>query len=630
MAEWAIFDGQLAIERPHAREIPSADDVFRSVLEGERRWPDLEPGAGGAAAFLIFSRYPAVPFLVLGSDAGRPRLEFVARLPHGGTASLDSAQIRAGHFLAAGTWFPLDPEAAATCHGLATDAGVPDGGELTSLRQILNLKKLGVSALLEDRLSLDAAVVAGLVPQPEGAPERVHATLYPYQTDGWRWLRFVSAEGIGGLLADEMGLGKTLQVISLLSDPGTATATPALIVAPGSLLENWCRELRRFAPDLTVLKHHGPDRTGSPARLDPFDVVVTSYETVVRDSAMMGMRSWAVVILDEAQNIRNPDATRTKAVKRLPRKSGIAVTGTPLENRLLDVWSLIDFVCPGYLGSESEFTGRFVDHADGASALEPIISPLILRRKVSEVALDLPSRIDIPQIVELDPDAAQQYEDLRHSIFTEYGRAASLVALTKLRMFCAHPDLVLDAGSVLDYVKLQRLDELAEEIFATGEKLLVFTSYTQMADVIAARLTRRFGVFSATLDGRLPIDARQPLLDRFAAVTGGGVLVLNPRAGGSGLNITAANHVLHYNPEWNPALEDQASARSHRRGQTRPVTIHRLLVAGTVEEVISERLQRKRELAENAIVGVEGEAEDLADIVDALARSPLTNRAQTK
>jgi SNF2 family DNA or RNA helicase len=623
MATWVIHEGQLILEGAGPRRQPTADEIYRSVIEGEQCWPDVAPGKSGAAVELRFSRYPAVPRIVLSGEAGRAHITFEARLPDGRAVQLAAGALAAGHLVSHESWFPLDPETSSAVLDLAKRAGAATGGYVLSLKSALVLKKQRASGLVDDRLKLDPADVVRAVVSPNDRPVRVSGTLYPYQTDGWRWLRFVTSEGIGGVLADEMGLGKTLQIIALLADPGSATIRPALIVAPGSILENWCRELRRFAPDLKVIKHHGAYRTGSPSGLDGYDVVVSSYETVVRDGAMMEMREWPTVVLDEAQNIRNPAATRTRALKRLRRNTGIAVTGTPLENCLLDVWSIIDFVSPGYLGTETQFAEQYVASPHGAATLEPIISPLILRRRVSEVARDLPPRIDIPQVLELDEGAAQQYEQLRQSIYAESGRSASLVALTKLRMFCAHPDLVFGPGSAPNYVKLRRLEELAEEIFSGSEKLLVFTSYIEMADVIATSLAERFGVFAETLDGRRDIEDRQPLIDRFSAVEGGAVLILNPRAGGTGLNIAAANHVVHYNPEWNPAVEDQASARSHRRGQTRPVTIHQLLVSGTVEEVIADRLRRKRALAADAIVGVGGDTEDMGDIVAALDRSPL-------
>lgn len=619
MGEWIVLDGRLTL---NGRDTPpTADDIFRSVIEGECHWNDVPPGRSGAASKLAFSRYPAVPVLVLDTIDGHPFLLFEARLPRGGRRSIPPAALIDGHFIDGDTWYPLDPESTHQARELAADCELSNGGRISSLRSILTLKQGLQSGPIDDRLVLDAGLAAHLAPDAEGAPRRIIANLYPYQLQGWRWLRFVIGEGVGGLLADEMGLGKTLQVISVIADPGIAPSCPALIVAPGSVLENWCREISRFAPSLSILKHQGAARTGSPLALDGYDVVVTSYDTIVRDGAMMNLRDWSLVVLDEAQNIRNPEAQRTRAVKRLRRRVGLAVTGTPFENRLLDIWSLMDFVRPGYLGSQYEFSKRFLDSPKAAEQLETVISPLILRRRIEDVAQDLPERIDIPQILELDQSAAKQYETLRASVLAEYSRAASLVALTKLRMFCTDPQLV---GAYSDnFVKLQRLDELLAEIFDSDEKVLVFTSYTEMADKIVSRVRGLFSVSAETLDGRRPISDRQGLIDQFTATTGSGALVLNPRAGGTGLNITAANHVIHYNPEWNPATEDQASARAHRRGQTRSVTVHQLLIAGTVEEVIAERVQRKRDLSNAAVVGVEGTSEDLKDIVAALDRSPV-------
>lgn len=372
-----------------------------------------------------------------------------------------------------------------------------------------------------------------------------------------------------------------------------------------------------------ILKHHGVNRTGRAQQLAGFDVVVTSYDTVVRDGGMFGMIEWPVVVLDEAQYIKNPGAIRTRAVKALHRGTGIAVTGTPLENRLSDLWSLMDFAIPGHLGTLGEFQATYEDSVDAAARLEELISPVMLRRLVRDVANDLPERIDIPQAVELTADEAHAYDRIRSAIFAEHGQAATLVSLTKLRMFCAHPSLAEGAAHLAEFSKLERLRDILEEIIASAQKVIIFTSYTEMADMIARFVADQWGVFSATLDGRLPIDDRQPLIDRFSGVGGAAVLILNPKAGGAGLNITAANHVIHYNLEWNPAVEDQASARSHRRGQTLPVTVHRLYCAGTVEEIVNDRSMRKRELSGAAIVGVTGKDEDYADILRALQRSPI-------
>nr|CAD6597011.1 ATP-dependent helicase [Pseudorhizobium flavum] len=533
--------------------------------------------------------------------------------------------------MAEGIWYPIEPAASAEILQLVESTGA-SLGEAASLKAFLAIRKAGAAgASIDDHTAGRAISPLAFAPSGDELPAGVQATLYPYQISGWRWLKFLLTEGVGGLLADEMGLGKTLQIISALSDSGGAPLRPALIIAPGSLLENWRREISKFAPHLKVLKHHGALRTGRPSELKDHDVVVTSYDNAVRDNSLLNMILWKVIVLDEAQFIRNPDAQRTKAVKRLQREAGLAVTGTPVENRLLDLWSIVDFVLPGYLGDAKSFGSEYADDVDGAAKLEPLVSPLMLRRRVADVAQDLPSRIDIPQLVELDELEIAQYDAERERIHAEYGAAATLVALTSLRRFCAHPDLMSGNAATADpmsFSKFRRMDEIVEEIFARGEKVIIFTSFTAMADMIARHTKNRFGTFAGVIDGRLAIDDRQPLIDRFSAVQGGAALVLNPKAGGAGLNITAANHVIHYNPEWNPALEDQASARAHRRGQQLPVTVHRLLVADTVEDVVNERLTRKRAISGTAVVGLEGREDDYGDIVAALMRSPSkgTNR----
>jgi SNF2 family DNA or RNA helicase len=499
-------------------------------------------------------------------------------------------------------------------------------GPARSLKAFLAARRAAADGgLVEDRIGDKSIPPLVFAPAADDVPAGISVPLYCYQLSGWRWLKFLLSEGIGGLLADEMGLGKTLQIISALSDSGGESLSPALIIAPGSILENWRRELAKFAPHLKVLKHHGPLRTGRPAELEGYDAVITSYDGAVRDNSLLNMIHWAVVILDEAQFIRNPQAQRTKAVKRLRRTAGLAVTGTPVENRLLDLWSIMDFVLPGHLGDSKFFEAHFTDDVDSAARLEPLVSPLMLRRRITEVAQDLPARIDIPQVLELEEDEAVAYDAIREAILAKYGAAAPLVALTSLRRFCAHPSLMDErsiAADPLAFSKFRRLDEIMEEILAQNEKVIIFTSFTAMSDMIARHIETRFGAFAGTIDGRVAIDDRQPLIDYFSAIKGGAALVLNPKAGGSGLNITAANHVIHYNPEWNPALEDQASARAHRRGQVLPVTVHRLLVADTVEDVVDNRLTRKRALSGAAVIGIEGGDDDYGDIVAALSRSP--------
>lgn len=610
--------------------LPVADEIYGALVERDPGTRNLPTSAADVRA----SRYPLAPALTISDsdDSGSPKYAISGSV-RGIRLDLDPADLERGHVVADGVWYPIDASGAAEVLELLQSAGI-DLGAARSLRSFLALRKAATAgAAVEDHMAGLPISPLAFAPPADDVPAGVDATLYSYQLAGWRWLKFLLAEGVGGLLADEMGLGKTLQIISALSDTGAGRLSPALIIAPGSLLENWRREIGKFAPHLKVLKHHGPERTGRPADLHGFDAVITSYDSVVRDNSLLNMIEWAVVILDEAQFIRNPQAQRTKSVKHLRRRAGLAVTGTPIENRLLDLWSIMDFVLPDHLGDQKAFEAQFADDVDGAAMLEPLVSPLMLRRRVADVAQDLPPRIDIPQILELDDSEAAAYDAIRERIAAEYGAAATLVALTSLRRFCAHPSLMdgsSHAADPMSFSKFRRLDELIEEIFARNEKVIIFTSFTAMADMIARHVERRFGAFAGVIDGRLPIDDRQPMIDRFSEVRGGAALILNPKAGGAGLNITAANHVIHYNPEWNPALEDQASARAYRRGQELPVTVHRLLVADTVEDVVDERLSRKRALSSTAVIGVEGAEDDYGDVVAALSRSPAKMAGGTK
>ena len=334
------------------------------------------------------------------------------------------------------------------------------------------------------------------------------------------------------------------------------------------------------------------------------------------------------MVLDEAQAIKNPDAKRTRTIKSIKRQAAIAVTGTPVENRLTDLWSIADFLLPDRLGTLFDFQRAFPETRDGATALEPRVTPFILRRRVAEVATDLPPRIDIPQAIELDDKSVLAYERIRATA-DPAARGSALAVLQKLRLFCTHPWLADESRDVTDPKlcsnKLVRVNQILEEVFGWGEKVLLFSSFHEMSDLLARTINMTFGVPVNQIDGRTPVPERQALVDRFSETQGAAALVLNPRAAGTGLNIVAANHVIHYNLEWNPAIEDQASARAFRRGQTRPVTVHRLFYSGTVEEFIDSRSTSKRDLARTSIVGSDGSDLDATDLIRALSVSPASN-----
>lgn len=456
-------------------------------------------------------------------------------------------------------------------------------------------------------------------------PKGLDAKLYSYQKIGYLWMKYMLSENEGCILGDEMGLGKTLQVITLMQDYHNSSKQPMLVVAPVSLLQNWKRECEKFAPELNVLIHHGSKRTGRYKELEKYDVVVISYNTAVSDTALLSMISWQLVVLDEAQNIKNPSSERTKYVKKIPRESCIAVSGTPFENHVTDIWSLVDFVKPGLLGTQAEYTNYISDDIDGADKIEPLLSPLMIRRLVLDVAKDLPEKVIIPQPIVMSDIEIIKYEEYREDAKGQSDNIG-LGVLQKLRMYCTHPQICDEEIGKDPYscsVKYQRMCEILEEIIDRNEKVILFTSYQKMFDILENDIPSRFGIPVMKINGSTPVEDRQSIVDEFNNYDGSVLLALNPRAAGTGLNITAANHVIHYNLEWNPALEDQASARAYRRGQDKTVFVYRLYYQDTVEQIVNDRIERKREIAATAIVGTDGKFENREDIISALNISPI-------
>jgi SNF2 family DNA or RNA helicase len=526
-----------------------------------------------------------------------------------------------------GCWFFIDEDVVAKTVEVLAGKGMSVTGRI-NIGQLIWLRGKDRLPIPFADLTVDTDAPGSNFPKLGDLGLRPGTELFGYQEIGVSFLAAVARESLGCILADEMGLGKTLQIISLLSIEKAAARGPNLIVCPATLLENWRREIAAFAPHLLTLVHAGPTRTGNHAVFASYDVVVTSYETAVRDEPLLSSASWNVLALDEAQNIKNPDAQRTSAVKGLPRRVSLAVTGTPVENKLTDLWSIADFALPGLLGSRKDFEAAYDDSHEDASRLAPVVAPILLRRRVADVAKDLPERIDIPQVISMTRQMALLYEQIRKEIADTYGTSATIVALGKMRQFCAHPRLlgISWEDPAAGMPKYQRLIEILGEIFERGQKALVFSSFTGMADILMEDIPKRFpSAWAGFIDGRVPVADRQNLVDRFSEHKGFGFLALNPKAAGVGLNITAANHVIHYNPEWNPAVEDQASARAHRRKQILPVTVHHLFFADSVEEVVVERVNLKRMIAGGAVVGHKG-VSDASDIARALKISPLANQ----
>lgn len=441
-------------------------------------------------------------------------------------------------------------------------------------------------------------------------------TLFPYQARGVHWMRETINHTGGLILADEMGLGKTLQIISLLLLEPTQPDAPALIVCPTSLIANWTREFARFASGFSVMVHQGPERTGVYRGLQKTNVVITTYDTMVNDISIFSSLEWSWLICDEAQAIKNPDSNRRQAIVTIPRRRTIPMTGTPVENTLLDLWSLADFAIPGLLGSRRDFELAYPDTTDSAQAVGRVTDPIILKRRVVDVAADLPERIDIDIPIELGDQLADHYLQVREQTLEKYPVAGALVATLQLQLVCAHPWLRRTLGSEQDNEeieiertrvyplmtpKMELAADLLREAFLNGNKVIVFALFNRVGDLLKEACSGIRDVYWGAINGSTAQEERQPIIDEFSVHNGPACLVLNPKAAGAGLNITAATIVIHFTPVWNPALEAQASARAHRRGQTQPVTVYRLFYKDTVEEVMIDRSCWKSELANETI-----------------------------
>ncbi|MEV0938111.1 DEAD/DEAH box helicase [Streptomyces phaeochromogenes] len=464
---------------------------------------------------------------------------------------------------------------------------------------------------------------------PTAQPAALKATLRDYQKRGLAWLAEMAELGLGGCLADDMGLGKTITLLALhlhrQTDP--ATAGPTLVVCPTSLLGNWQREAARFAPATPVRRYHGGDRHLKDLAGD--EIVLVTYGVLRRDRDALAESAWSLIAADEAQHVKNPYAVTARELRALPARARVALTGTPVENNLSELWALLDWTTPGLLGPLAAFRDRHAraiesgEDPQAAERLSRLVRPFLLRRRKSDpgIAPELPAKTETDRVVPLTAEQASLYEAVVRETMAKIAEADGIARrglilklLTALKQICNHPAQYLRQSTPLHgrSGKLDLLDELVDTITAEGESVLVFTQYKQMAALLERHLAER-GMPTLFLHGGTPVTAREEMVERFQRGEVP-VFLLSLKAAGTGLNLTRATHVVHYDRWWNPAVEDQATDRAYRIGQDKPVQVHKLIAEGTVEDRVAKLLESKRALAD-AVVG-SGEA-TLTELSDA-------------
>ncbi|MDZ4875292.1 MAG: RNA polymerase-associated protein RapA [Chroococcidiopsis cubana SAG 39.79] len=470
---------------------------------------------------------------------------------------------------------------------------------------------------------------------PLATPEGFRGELRPYQARGAGWLSFLERWGLGACLADDMGLGKTIQFIAFLLNlkQQKALEKPTLLVCPTSVLGNWEREVRKFAPQLKVLMYHGDKRPKGKTfeqTVTGKDLVITSYALMHRDLKTHQSVSWQGIVLDEAQNIKNSEAKQSQAVRQLEAQFRFALTGTPVENRLQELWSILDFINPGYLGQKQFFQRRFAipieKYGDAASlkTLRSLVQPFILRRLKSDRSIiqDLPEKQEMTEFCGLSPEQAKLYEQLVETSLAEIDaadgiqrRGMILALLVKLKQLCNHPGQFLKETTLKEPQrsgKLIRLQEMLEEAISEGDRALIFTQFAEWGKLLKPHLEQKLGREIFFLYGSTSKKQREEMIDRFQHdPQGPPVMILSLKAGGTGLNLTRANHVFHFDRWWNPAVENQATDRVFRIGQTRNVQVHKFVCTGTLEEKINDMIESKKALAEQVVGAGENWLTDL-------------------
>ncbi len=613
MTDFRVQDGQVYVASEDTWSLCPAQQFWE--------WSQTHDFPKGIRSALGVAR----PILIAANEDSRIVVQVGLRTEIGLKVAPDSVTRSWDHCVVDECWIPIRNTELQDLFNCLESANVQIRVELRKAQffQILNSTSHEQVELL---------TVGDLVPLLSASPEAsnlhlLRGTPYEYQKSGIDWLCDYFDNNMGALLCDEMGLGKTYQMLGLIAHVAHNDGTRILICCPATLTANWLNEIQRFIPKINFYIHTGNLRDLDSGAMRRRRFVITTYELLVRDFALFDSTTWSAVICDEAQALKNRRSQRRNAVKRLDSQSKFMITGTPIENSLTDLWSLSDIVYEGLLGDADYFETLNEDTPEEARKLGQRMSPLILRRTVENVAKDLPPIIEIDEPLFPSQIFSETYEAVRGGISSDDRQRNFLVVLNKLTQLCCYPGIIVE-GYVDDAdTKFSRLSEILDELSEMDDdKLLIFTTFTRSLDLLSTFITNRYGNdVAVTLDGRVPPSLRQQLVDEYNLSKGFRVMIVNPKAGGAGLNITGANHVLHFNRQWNPQVERQATARAYRRKQEKTVFVHKFYYLGTVEEVINERLLKKEFLAGAALESALSEEEEMLQ-AKAMLISPLRTK----
>ena len=568
----------------------------------------------------------AIPYLEI-ENSESPKLRLGLRTEVGNFLVPTSFEYMSDHYVISNLWIPISPESMRSLGNVLDGRKLSSGQEL-DMSNFLYLVNAANNSLIELKYEPEVTDSFQHVILDSSMGENLAFKPYDYQLTGMKWLGSLFDQRIGGLLCDEMGLGKTLQAIGLIEKIQRNPESRVLICVPSSLIVNWSREFKKFAPQIDFHVYSGPNRFLQPSQFQKLSIVLTTYDLLVRDFAIFQKLIWDSLICDEAQFLKNPDSQRSQAILRLSAVTKFLLTGTPVENSLKDLWTLSNIVYPGILGSQKSFSNLVDDNPIHAFKIGKGISPLIKRRRVRDVLLDLPDITSIDHAIEVNREFAIAYDEIRLRRAPITVGADPRTVFLRLRQFCCHPDLVGKGDEILEIPKFQRLNEILFKISEYEQKVIIFSSFLKSMDMLTSYCQVWFpNTWIGAIDGvSTPTSqSRMEVIDEFSSQHGFAILVINPEAGGIGLNITAANHVIHFNLLWNPSKEAQATARVYRPGQTAEhVFVHRLFYANTVEDRMNRVLEFKKDLA-NASMEHPEDKEDIDFIEDALKLSPLSD-----